>query len=61
MKIICTDDEKELLIIALANSHDCPFDFTESVSCNGTPSFRSCIECVRKNIEWETTNNNAAP
>ena len=61
MKITCTDDEKEMMIIALAESTECPFDFTESVVCRVPPSLNRCMECVRKNIEWETTNNNASP
>ena len=55
MKITCTKDEKEMLIISLANSIHCPFEFTESVSCKVAPNLNTCMECVRKNIEWEVT------
>lgn len=61
MKITCTDDEKEMMIIALAKSGDCPFEFTEGVVCRFPPNLNGCMECVRNNIEWETTNKNAAP
>lgn len=52
MKIVCTDDEKEVLIISLANSIHCPFEFTESVHCKANPNLSGCIECIRENIDW---------
>lgn len=44
MKIICTENEKELLFLLLRNSEDCP----ESIGCKG----RTCEQCLNEEIEW---------
>ena len=49
MKIVCTKEEKPLLIDLLNDG--CPFDNTPGVECEP-----DCIKCIKKNIEWEITN-----
>ena len=54
MKIICTDDEKEMLILTLASSKNCPFEFTGDVPCDELPHLDRCMKCIRESIEWDT-------
>ena len=45
MKIICTKNEKELLLSLFRNSEDCPESI---IGCNG----RTCEQCLNEEIEW---------
>lgn len=45
MKIICTDEEKCMLVYSIAKSRECAF----STQCLGD----DCLECALKKIEWE--------
>ena len=48
MKITCTQEEKEQLILAMSFGA-CPFAMTEGHKCvNG-----NCAVCIEKGIEWE--------
>lgn len=52
MKIICTSDEKEVLMKSIIKSPICPFTATTDCPveiCNAT----ECEDCVNKFIEWE--------
>ena len=52
MKITCTQDEKEMVVISMACSEHCPFDKTESVVCTGG-YHENCRKCIEANVEWE--------
>ena len=54
MKIICTADEQRALVHVLATNMICPFEFSENVLCIECTGECGCVECVSKNIEWET-------
>lgn len=47
MKVICTEEQKQELINAMAYFRSCPWVTSE---CEGGIS---CAECYEKNIEWE--------
>jgi len=49
MKIICTEDQKQLIVEALASSYNC-FLPRDMVRCKNADS---CSECLEKNIEWQ--------
>ena len=52
MKITCTQEEKEQLILTMAHSGQCPFAMSEGYKCvNGY-----CNSCIEKGIEWEIVN-----
>lgn len=53
MKIVCTAEEKEQLIITMSCGTQCPFAQTDSVVCDG---LMQCKPCVEKNVDWEITN-----
>lgn len=48
MKIICTKEEKRLILQAFEDANLCPFFSTFGVLCS-----MSCDACKEKNIEWE--------
>lgn len=48
MKIICTEEQKPLIVEALASSYHC-FSPTKD-HCKYVDS---CSECLEKNIEWQ--------
>ena len=50
MKITCTQEERDQLIISMAGSVQCPFAETEGHSCDGTTNCRRCID---EGFEWE--------
>ena len=50
MKIKCTQDEKEQLVMVLSCGIQCPFAETKGHWCDGT---MNCRPCVEKAIEWE--------
>ena len=45
MRIICTAEEKDMLVDSIAKSRECPF----STKCLGD----DCVKCTLKKIEWE--------
>lgn len=49
MKIICTAEEKEQLIITMSCGTQCPFAETKGHKCSG---FANCMTCVENGIEW---------
>ena len=50
MKIICTQEEKEQLIMVAICSSQCPFAETKDHNCDGSLNCRKCIE---EGLEWE--------
>ena len=50
VKIKCTQDEKEQLVMVLSCGIQCPFAETKGHWCDGTMNCRPCVEKV---IEWE--------
>ena len=49
MKINCTQEEKEWLVVSLMTSEEpCRFETTGSYT-----NCKNCRECLNKNIEWE--------
>ena len=53
MKITCTQEEKEQLILVMAVAIQCPFAETRGHYCDGTMNCRPCLE---QGIEWEIVN-----
>lgn len=50
MKITCTEEEKEQLIITMSCGTQCPFAQTDSVVCDGVMQCKPCIEAC---VEWD--------
>ena len=49
MKINCTKEEKEWLVVSIMTSEEpCRFETTGSYT-----NCKNCRECLNKNIEWE--------
>ena len=52
MKVICTTEEKELLVESIVKSPLCPL--LESIDCPVEICQRSqCIKCMNGKIQWE--------
>ena len=52
MKIICTSDEKEVLMKSIIKSPICPFAAT--TDCPVETCYEAeCEDCVNKLVEWE--------
>ena len=49
MKIICTEDQKQIIVEALARSYNCIFP-KEEKKC---PESCFCAECIEKTVEWQ--------
>ena len=49
MKIVCTKDQKPLIVEALAMSNNCIFP-KEAKKC---PKSFDCFECIEKTVEWQ--------
>ncbi len=49
MKIICTEDQKQIIVEALARSYNCIFP-KEEKKC---PESGYCAECIEKTVEWQ--------
>ena len=52
MKITCTQEEKDQLIMVFVCGFQCPFAETVGHGCDGT---MECRDCVEQGIEWELT------
>lgn len=52
MKITCTQEEKEQLIVTMQSGGACPFAMTEGHKCVNN----SCVVCIEEGIEWEIVN-----
>ena len=56
MKIVCTKEEKENLLIALLNSKTVPCPMTSTVQGEMACFIMgNCKRCYENNIEWEVT------
>ena len=49
MKITCTEEQKPLIVEALAMSNNCIFP-KEVKKC---PKSFNCFECIEKTVEWK--------
>ena len=49
MKIECSKEEKDTILVIGSTHAMCMFDNTPNVSCFDS---ESCEECIEKNIEW---------
>lgn len=50
--VLCTNAEKEQIILTLDGSVECPFLYSDVKCVSG----EKCGDCARKNIEWGCTN-----
>ena len=51
MKIECTEQEKEMIILSLADGVNfCPFEETRGIVCKCSVK---CKECIEENIIWK--------
>ena len=52
MKITCTQEEKDRIILLVINSPSCVFDSKRFEFCK---NYRLCKQCLEDHVKWEVT------